>query len=436
MIRRLCSLLALVLVVTACTATTDGSTTTTTSAVPNTTVPGETTTSTEAAAPTSTIPNGPLPGTEGLTAEVRDDLVRLVAVTEEIRGLQFLQMPTITVVSSDELESRVRSQIEEDAADFPADAALYKLLGLLGGDVDLETLLTDLYGEQVAGYYDGETRELVVPIRTEGFSVVQEATLVHELTHALTDQHFEFHTAFNAMLDEDRLDQASAYQALIEGDASLAELQFLGTLSQAELGEFIAEALGIDTGALDAAPQFLQDSLIFPYDSGLAFTQELYDINGGWADVNAAYTTMPGLPGSTEQVITPSDFERDLPVVLPSETIAVPGYELERTSVWGELGFRIMIDQILGEGTAVDAADGWGGDYYSQWFDGTNAAVLIVYEGDTNRDTKELRRALADYAAAVFEQDYVAVQLVAGQLVFIAADEEAVGQLILAAISS
>ncbi|HKZ24679.1 MAG TPA: hypothetical protein VJ398_02705, partial [Acidimicrobiia bacterium] len=255
------------------------------------------------------------------------------------------------------------------------------------------------------------------------------------LTHALTDQNFDFDPIFEAMIDEERLDQASAYQALIEGDASLAELHYLQTLSQAELGEFFAEALVIDTSALDAAPQFLQDSLIFPYDSGLAFTQELYN-SGGWEAVNEAYTTMPGLPGSTEQVISPDDFERDLPVEVPSDTVSVPGYELERTSVWGELGFRIMIDQVLGQDTGVDAADGWGGDYYSQWFDGTNAALLLVYEGDTNRDTEELRQALAEYAATVFEEDYVSVEVKGGQLMFIAADEKAVGELIHSAMAN
>ena len=432
MTRRLFLLVAFALAVGACTSTTIGSTTT--SVATTTSAPEDTTTTTETTT-TTTIPNGPLPGTEELSDEVREEMVRLVGVTEEIRELQFLEMPTVTVVTAEELESRVRAQIEEDAVDFPADAALYKLLGLLEEDVDLETMITDLYGEQVAGYYDGETRELVVPITTEGFSVVQQATLVHELTHALTDQNFDFDPIFEAMIDEERLDQASAYQALIEGDASLAELHYLQTLSQAELGEFFAEALVIDTSALDAAPQFLQDSLIFPYDSGLAFTQELYN-SGGWEAVNEAYTTMPGLPGSTEQVISPDDFERDLPVEVPSDTVSVPGYELERTSVWGELGFRIMIDQVLGQDTGVDAADGWGGDYYSQWFDGTNAALLLVYEGDTNRDTEELRQALAEYAATVFEEDYVSVEVKVGQLMFIAADEKAVGELIHSAMAN
>ena len=47
---------------------------------------------------------------------------------------------------------------------------------------------------------------------------------------------------------------------------------------------------------------------------------------------------MPGLPGTTEQVITPSDFGRDLPIEVTAPEVTVPAYELERTSVWGELG--------------------------------------------------------------------------------------------------
>ena len=102
-------------------------------------------------------------------------------------------------------------------------------------------------GNRWPAIYDGEVGELVVPMREDGFTVVQRATLVHELTHALTDQHFDFHVAFDAMVEEERLDEAAAYQALIEGDASLTELHFLQTLTQAELGEFFAEALDIDT---------------------------------------------------------------------------------------------------------------------------------------------------------------------------------------------
>jgi hypothetical protein len=428
-------IVALALMLAACNG--DGGASTTTlpdlSTAPTT---GETTTT---AAPSTTvveeIPNGPLPGTENLPPEVRAELDQLVAVTEETRGLQFLEMPTVTIVTSEELASRVQAQIAEETEDFPADEALYQLLGLLAEDANLEGILTELYGEQVAGYYDGDVGELVVPMREDGFSVVQRATLVHELTHAVTDQRLEFDAAFDAMIDEERLDEASAYQALIEGDASLAELHYLQSLTQAELGEFFAEALEIDTSALDAAPPFIQDSLIFPYDSGLAFTQQIYD-DQGWEGVNDAYATMPGLPGTTEQVITPADFGRDLPTEVAAPALSVPNYQLERTSVWGELGLRLMIDQVLGEDTGVTAADGWGGDSYHQWFDGTNAAMLLVYEGDTDRDAEELRQALVSYAdAAIDDEDFVSVEIVDGRLMFIVADETSVGELIQATVA-
>jgi hypothetical protein len=435
MIRRVVFVLAFALVIGACDGATEG--TTTTAGDDATTTTTEATTTTVEPTTTTTLPEptwDELPGVEALPQEVQDELLELVRTTEEIRGLRFMDPPIILVVSEAELEERVRGQIEEESEDFPADEALYKLLGLLEDDVDLQSLLLDLYGEQVAGYYDGETGELVVPTREEGFSVVQRATMVHELTHSLTDQHLGFHDVWTEMLDEERLDEASAYQALIEGDASLAEFLFLQTLSQRELGEFFAEALDIDTTALDSAPPFIQDSLIFPYDSGLAWVQDLYT-DQGWEAVNSAYDEMPQLPGSTEQIITPDDFKRDLPLAIDGDTPTVTGYELERESVWGELGFRLMLDQVLGEGVGVDAADGWGGDRYAQWYDGQNAALLILFEGDTARDTEELRSALLDYATtAVAEEDWVWVEMLDDQLAFIAADQPEVGESILASV--
>jgi hypothetical protein len=433
--RRLALVLACALVLGACTP--DAADPTSTTAGSGSTTSPDATTSTTTGETTTTLPEptwDELPGIDTLPEPVQEELLSLVRTTEEIRGLRFQEPPTIVVVTDEELEARVREQIEEESEDFPADEALYKLLGLLEPEVNLQTMLTELYGEQVAGYYDGDTGELVVPMREEGFSVVQRATMVHELTHALTDEQLQFHAAYTAMLDEDRLDQASAYQALIEGDASMSELLYLQTLEQDDIAEFFAEALDIDTTALDSSPAFIQDSLMFPYDSGLAWVQNHY-LRDQWTTVNEAYGEMPGLPGSTEQIITPSDYERDLPQSFDTTAPPVPGYELERESVWGELGFRIMLDQVLGESVGIDAADGWGGDYYAQWYDGQNAALLILFEGDTDRDTEELRSALLAYALeAVAEEDYVWVEVIDGSLAFIAADQPPVGESILASI--
>ncbi|HEX9865968.1 MAG TPA: hypothetical protein VGC03_13465 [Acidimicrobiia bacterium] len=437
MTRRVLSAVALALLLAACTGVSGETTTTTLAGQETTTTAVATTSTSEATTTTSTLPEptwDELPGVESLPQEIQDELLALVRITEELRGLRFLEAPIISVVTEEELETRVRQQIEEESDDFPADEALYELLGLLDDGVDLASLLTDLYGEQVAGYYDGETGELVVPMRVEGFSVVQRATMVHELTHSLTDQQHDFHAVYTAMLDGDRLDEASAYQALIEGDASMVELLYLQSLTQRELGEFFAEALDIDTTALDAAPAFIQDSLIFPYDAGLAWVQHHY-LQDLWETVDAAYSEMPDLPGSTEQIITPADYGRDLPQVVEIDPPSIPGYVLERESVWGEFGLRVMLDQALGEDVGVDAADGWGGDYYAQWFDGENAALLIIAQGDTDRDTEELRSAMLDFArTAVAEEYWVWVEVFEDRLAFIAAHETEVGESILASV--
>lgn len=420
-------LLTLALIGGACTSTSnDGSTTTSVLAPSSTDGPATTT--------TEPLQITELPGTENLPAEVRDQLIELVMITQQIRGLSFKTAPLISVVTDAELEALVRDQIAEDSKDLPVDEALYQLLGLLDPGIDLENLLTDLYGEQVAGYYDGDTEELVVPMRAEGFSVVQRATLVHELTHALTDQNFGFHDPYQAMFDDQRYDEASAYQALIEGDASQAEFLYLQTLSQAELGEFFAEALQQGSEQLEAAPKFIQNTLIFPYDSGLTFVQSLYS-NSDWTRVNDAYSEMLDLPGSTEQVITPDDFGRDLPIDVAMPDLTISGYELKESSVWGELGLRILFDEVLSDADTLTAADGWGGDHYSVYYDGSNVAFVLVYAGDTLKDREEAEAALLDFArTSVPEAAYVWVEVLNDQLTFIAADVPTVGEGILASL--
>lgn len=395
------------------------STTTTTEPAPTTTAAPSTTTTTELDLSGIDLPGAAL-------AQLED----LIADTEELRGLRFLEAPVVLVVGAEELESRIRDDIEEQSQDIPADEALYKLLGLLEPEADLENILLDLYGEQVAGVYDLETGEIVVRAREGELSLVEQSTMVHELVHALTDQHFRFYDDYQAMFDEDRLDQAAAYQALMEGDATLTQVMWLQRLSQRELGEFVAESLDTETSALDNAPPFLVEALMFPYDTGLGFAQALFE-SEGWDAVNQAYTLLVELPGSSEQVMTPGDYRRDLPISVEIPDVSIPGYELERTSVWGEASFRIMLDQMLESDTAVAASDGWGGDAYHQWFDGANAAFLLVYEGDTERDVEELRAALLQFAlASVPEEDFVWVDTRDGRLYLIAADETEVGELI------
>jgi len=402
--------------------TTVGDTTAPTTGVPVTTVPATTTSSVAA-------PAAPDLSALDLDPEVKGQLADLIVAAQEIRGLTFLAPPKVVVVSDEELEARVREKVEEESEDFPADEALYKLLGLLGASADLEAILVDLYGESIAGYYDGDTGEIVVPARESGFSVLQQGTLLHELVHALTDQHHGMDAEYQAMIDEDRFDEASAYLSLVEGDAVLAMAEWTQGLGQEDLGRFMAEAMKEqEKDPMANAPQFIAASLLFPYEAGFVFVKGLYDA-GGWDAVDEAYATLPDLPGSTEQVITPDDYKLDLPKAVEAPPVTVEGYTLETTSVWGELSFKLMFDQALAGSVSDEALDGWGGDAYHQWFDGENAALLLVYRGDTERDLDEMEDMLAEYARqAVPDEDFAWAESKDGLLYFIAADETEVGE--------
>lgn len=438
--------LLLVLALAACTNSTGTSTSppptvTTIESAATTTqpVPG-TTTTTEAA--TTTLPEPVTPiGIEGLPADVQSAIIELMRTTERLRGLVFLEPPVITVVSDEELEARVRQSIEEETENIDADEALYALLGLVPPDVDLVALYSDLYGDQVGGFYDGDEDELVIP-SDESLSPLQRLTLVHELTHALTDQHFGMFDTYGELVDQQRYDQATAFLSLIEGDATLTEILYLQELPTDEQRAVVSESLEADSTTLQRAPLFIRESLVFPYTAGFEFAQRLYEL-GGFSEIGRAYAQPPV---SSEQIIEPRDFRRDLPQDVPAPVSEVAGYDLVYDSVWGELGWELMLEQVLGDTVAREASGGWGGDRYVYFFDGVEGALVIEYRGDLERDVDELQSALIDYItmamsvgpqetsgdALVFSgEDFAALTRSGQGLRFVAATDPAVGRMLL-----
>ncbi|MYG91610.1 MAG: hypothetical protein F4196_01750, partial [Acidimicrobiia bacterium] len=170
---------------------------------------------------------------EGLSPEISAQVWEAVEVTEGIRGLEFEDLPVITVLSPEDFEARVRMEVDSDLEDVEVDEALYKLLGLLEPDDDLRALYGELYGESVAGFYSSEDKELVIPASGEEFTGLQTMTLVHELIHALTDQHFDFGSRMEDLLENQMHDPASGLVGLVEGDATLAEFVYVNNLASA-----------------------------------------------------------------------------------------------------------------------------------------------------------------------------------------------------------
>lgn len=448
--RRLIPLLGALLVAAACTST---AATTTTSPAPSTTPPTTeapttttspgTTTSTSTTEPsTTTTTSLPDDVDPEVAAQLAAQIEELVAVTESIRGLPFIKPPQISFLSTSGLEARVRELLDEDLDpdEVAVEAAVLTLLGLLPDGTDLGSLYGDLYAEQVLGFYDGDTGELVVRADSAELSATSKVTLVHELVHALTDQHFGFNSRFEEAQDGARYDEAAAIQALVEGDATY--FQFVYTqqeMSVFELLQLAAETIDADTAVFDSAPSVLQDQLIFPYDAGYTFVELLVD-GGGIAAVDAAYLDPPT---TTYDILHPERYLADR----PGRTVAMPAAELEdwelyEESTYGEFGILQLFTDLVDEGTATQLAAGWEDDRYRIYRRDGDVAFVLLVQSESEDDATELAQALlllardqmdagegADRAGGVEfgGSPYAFVDRVGDQTVFVAATDAEAG---------
>ena len=386
------------------------------------------------AAPSTTGPTTTLsPG--GLA----DEVAALVDEAERVRGLEFFDEPTVTVVSQEELAQRVRDQIEEDLD--PEDVAvyerLYELLGLID-DLDLLQAYQDLYAEQVGGYYDNETGEMVIS-GASSLSPLSKTIVVHELIHALTDEHFAFAELSDELRDSDRFEDAYALQALVEGDATYFQIVYLQSLSIAEQQDAIEESLGVDATVMDSLPDWFGEDLTFPYDYGFAFVLSLVEENGT-AGVNQAYERPPT---TTEQILHPEKYFVQEPareVTLPAAEVA--GYEQYEEGIFGEWNQSLFLLDGVSRGDAVVASSGWGGDSYRIYWTGTDLLFAYLYEGDTPRDAEEFADYLVDSIDARMDvggpqgsgaitfpggSHYAYVELAGQRVLFVAAFDRSLG---------
>jgi len=322
-----------------------------------------------------------------------EELVNLIAATEDVRGLEFIEPPEIVIVDGAELAQRVAAQIEQDLdpVEVAVSQRVFELLGLLDGTVDLQQAYVDLYAEAVGGYYDSDTGEMVISGEAS-LTPLSKTIVVHELVHALTDQHFDFGVTMDELIDAERYHAAAALQALAEGDALYYQLVYMQTLPTDEQVEAVQESLGADTTVQEALPGWFSEDLTWPYDAGFRFVQRLVD-EGDVPGLNQAYSL---LPTTTEQIIHPGTYfnrEPAVPVELPFATLA--GYEIFEEGEWGEWNLQLLLLDGVEPGEAVIGATGWGGDEYRIYWNGTDVVFAYLYQGDSTDDATEFAASLA-----------------------------------------
>jgi hypothetical protein len=313
---------------------------------------------------------------------------------ERIRDLRFRELPTARRVSPAQAE---RDGLRDFDRTYPparrhADEALLERLGALPPRADLRREIGSAFRDQVGGYYDPRTRRLAVVTGAASAGAVGDIVLAHELSHALEDQRFGLDEPGSQAAIDDR---ALANSALVEGTATSVMLDYARRFL--DPGQALTDLLpaALQSSRAKKLPRYLQDSLMFPYDGGLAFVNALYERLHGWALVD--YALKRRRPASTEQVLHPDKYvadERPLPVRAPPSPGS--GWRLVRAGSLGEFDTAELL-RIAGARDAAEAAAGWGGGRYALWQRGGAHALALSWRWDTPRDARQAAAALITY---------------------------------------
>jgi hypothetical protein len=341
------------------------------------------------------VQSTPPPAVNPKSATIAAATDEVLRETSEIRKLPVLRPVKSGAQSRAEIEGMLIKNLDEEATpeELHASELTLRKLGLVPADFQLRPFIIKILTEQVMGYYDPKTQIFYL---ADWVSLdEQQPVMAHELTHALQDQHFNLNR-FEHWPHGDS-DAELAVHALVEGDAMLA-MSFYVQRDQKRMLAMMKSMSGGSTEEIDKAPRALKESLLFPYDHGLTWVQQLYK-RGGWAQVSQAFTD---LPQSTEQIMHPDKyFAHEAPVKVSVPDIANAlgaGWRRIDYDVNGEWNYyQILAEYVPSTSEVERAAAGWGGDRYAVYEHKPDGRVAIAQATvwDTEQDAREFFDAYA-----------------------------------------
>jgi hypothetical protein len=345
-------------------------------------------------------------------AESGADLCGIYSValrsTSQIRGLS-VRKP-IPCVAQDKaqvqgfLEETIRTELPP--AKMEMEQLTYRTIGMIPDDYDYGKNLVGFLVSQLGGYYDPKRERFVMAAWLP--ASVQETVAVHELTHALQDQHYNLKTFLDAKSDNG--DRSLAYSALIEGDATAVMLDNDRRLKRRPQldkepnieSSILTQILGMNLGG-EGVPESLKAMLIFPYTSGLRFVHAILRLKG-YKGLESVYQRPPQ---STREILHPEEYlagrvtleipskeELNLGEAQKSKQIAI-----DYSDVIGEFGIAsLFATSALSPDVRTKASVGWKGDrlVVLTSSDGRRLARWLT-RWESERDAREFREAYSAF---------------------------------------
>jgi hypothetical protein len=372
--------------------------------------------------------------TISFTAYASDEAFKtILAKTEKIRGLKFKEEVVFERLTPEKLSAFLNQELNRQyqTEDWTAIRDSFALLGAVPKDLALDRFYQELLVEQVGGLYDPHTRKMYVVGDLSLKVGMTELILIHELTHALTDQHFKLLSLPIEEIHND--DRALAAMCLVEGDATLAMIAGVSDLGMSSLFSTMIVSLFMNQDTFQTAPLILQSMMLFPYLGGETFlldyarmnhslsshhtTEETKEKEGDkapaqqnlignlvdWKTINSLYAHPPE---STEQILHPEKFseQRDSPTEIHlSQDDLKPlgeGWQAVWMNTCGEFLIKTWLLEHLSPIQAENAAEGWDGDRYLL-AKNPHGELALYWRSvwDTEQDAQEFRTIVKEMAA-------------------------------------
>ena len=302
----------------------------------------------------------------------------------EITGLAMLKPVAQVTMPRDKLKTYFDERINEvvKPEEIRLEELALKKIGFAPQEFDLRKTTVDLMAEQAAAFYDYRKKQMVLLEGNSG-GKMQDLALVHELAHALADQHFQLEKFIKKGGASD--DGSLARMAVMEGQATWLMSEYMAkqmgqSLLQSDaMVNMMANMTGASGGGfpvLQSVPLYMRESLIFPYSQGLMFQHKVVAKLGkeGFKEV------FRRPPQSTQEIIHPDKyFEKVTPIAakLPALPREKDWKKLTDGSV-GEFDHKILLKQYTP--TLESLAEKWRSGAYQLWEQKKDARrVAFVY---------------------------------------------------------
>ncbi|WP_313693677.1 Hvo_1808 family surface protein [Halorarum halobium] len=252
---------------------------------------------------------------DGLTdAELETFVARSMARVEYVREAEFNGTVPVEIISRQDYRNRTAANASDRPEFNRWNDQVWESLFIVGEDTSSATALSETSGSSVAGFYSPADDQIKIITSTPESPTVSNATLIHELVHALQDQRYDL---TNATYRARTQDGDLGVNGVVEGEANYVEARY----SQRCGEEWDCVETPGGPAAGGGQPNLGVLLTIFnPYSDGPVYVSDVVE-EGGWAAFDERFRNPPR---SSEQIIHATDEE---PQPIEFEDTARGGWE-------------------------------------------------------------------------------------------------------------